>query len=192
MDSAARAESPIITHPREASCATRLQSTPPPSPRPRTCSPDSGTGRGHAGALGLPGGGRAQLTGAPLDPGGPACLLGPQLPALQQPAARERRGQTRGHALPPSLILHLVLIQPGHGRARRGLPRALSPGACPTPTAFRPPCEPLPLRVSVAQWEGGHQSFSLPSLSFSREEAAPLPPSPGPIRSRGLLGHAPR
>lgn len=40
---APRAESPIFTHRREASCATRLQSTPPPSPRPRTCSPDSGT-----------------------------------------------------------------------------------------------------------------------------------------------------
>lgn len=63
-------------------------------------------------------------------------------------AASPRRapGQACGHALPPNLILHSALSQPGQPRSTRRLPRALSPRAHPTPAAFRPLCELLPLQ----------------------------------------------
>lgn len=90
--------------------------TPVPAPLPLATRQPSALGKNHQ--VCLPGNGRlacqakggAELARGCLDPRRPACLLGPQpLQALQQPAPGEHRGQACGHALPPSLILRLVL-----------------------------------------------------------------------------------
>lgn len=122
--------------------------------------------------------GKGSVSRGTSDPGGPACLLSPSpFKHVNSQHGRELGSGCRHTRPPPNLILHLALSQPGQPRASCGLPRALAPGAHPTPTAFG-----LCVNCSPPEylWCGGREAATpFPSFPVIQQREQPPIPSPG-------------